>query len=76
MRKTYKSMSKMLWKPFQGEYEKQPYDIMLHDGTIIVCWPNAGVMHQMMGEGGGRYECPKDFFMFRPAIIEPLRGMS
>lgn len=29
--------------PWDGEYEKEFYDVELHDGEVVAeCWPNAG----------------------------------
>lgn len=34
------------WKSYNGEYEKEWYDIELESGDIIEqCWPNAGWFH-------------------------------
>ena len=34
------------WIKYEGEYEKEFYDIKLHSGEIIPnCWPNAGTFH-------------------------------
>ena len=34
------------WKQYDFNYEKEWYDIELHDGSIIgPCWPNAGSFH-------------------------------
>ncbi len=31
--------------PFDGDYEKEFYDVRLADGEIVLaCWPNAGKM--------------------------------
>lgn len=38
------------WLPFTGQYEKQFYDIKLHDGHVLEhCWPNADTFHTDMG---------------------------
>lgn len=38
------------FKPWDGGYEKQFYDVQLSSGVIIEhCWPNAGVMTPMDG---------------------------
>jgi hypothetical protein len=40
------------FKPWDGEYNKQYYDVLLPDGRIIAtCWPNAGKMVAMNGSG-------------------------
>jgi hypothetical protein len=43
---------KQEWKKYEGDYEKEGYDIMLKDGTIIEnCWPNARTFHALDGSG-------------------------
>lgn len=33
------------FSPWNGDYEKQHYDVLMNDGNIIEqCWPNAGKM--------------------------------
>ncbi len=42
------------WEDFtlNYDYEKDPYDVQLADGTIVKwCWPNAGKMCAMDGSG-------------------------
>lgn len=40
------------WKPFDGEYDKKGYDVLLPDGTeVLWCWPNAGFMNATDGSG-------------------------
>jgi len=52
----HKKVSKVMqWKMFDGEYEKEWYDIKLKTGEIIhQCWPNAGKFHPP--NGGRQYE--------------------
>ena len=39
------------WQIFDGEYEKEWYDIKLKTGEIIhQCWPNAGNFHAPIGK--------------------------
>lgn len=40
------------FKPWDGEYNKQFYDVLLPNGDILkACWPNAGKMVSMDGSG-------------------------
>lgn len=40
------------FKPFEGEYEKQFYDVRLPSGEIVKnCYPNAGFMNETGGAG-------------------------
>jgi hypothetical protein len=37
--------SDVTFQTWDGEYEKQFYDVLLPDGDVVVCWPNAGRLH-------------------------------
>lgn len=38
------------WERFLGDYEKQPYDVVLDSGEVLVgLWPNAGTFIDMSG---------------------------
>lgn len=39
------------WQPYIGDYDKQEYDIKLHDGTIVEnCYPNGGKFNSLSDE--------------------------
>lgn len=43
------------WQPYEGDYEKQEYDIRLLDGTVATnCYPHAGYFNSMSGEYDGQ----------------------
>jgi len=38
------------WIPYNGDYEKQFYNIRLKDGRVLkCCWPNAGMWFVLNG---------------------------
>jgi hypothetical protein len=39
------TVSEVEFRDWDGEYEKLFYDVLLPDGDVVVCWPNAGRMH-------------------------------
>lgn len=55
------------FETWNGEYEKQDYEVKLEDGTIVRCWPNAGRMVSM--DGTGREWAPEDEPLVR--VAEP-----
>lgn len=46
------------WHKFTGRYIKTMYQVRLACGDIILCWPNAGMLHAM--DGSGRQFTDKD----------------
>ena len=68
------------WKPYEGDYEKEEYDIRLQDNRIVKnCWPNAGDFHVLLGETRGetipgtevktiRVSKPTSFAILNPEI--------
>lgn len=52
------------FKVWDGEYEKEFYDVRLPSGEIILCWPNSGVMNSL--DGSGRV------FRFDTELLRPI----
>lgn len=58
------------WQPFEGDYDKQHYDALLPDGTIVpYCWPNAGVLCATDGSGN---TWSKGKCQYRVSALHPL----
>ena len=59
--------------PWDGEYEKEFYDVLLPSGEVVKhCWPNAGFMNDIMGNGPQRQWSPKDGVKVRPSPDHPM----
>ena len=51
------------WERYLGEYEKQPYDVVLDSGELLVeVWPNAGTFNDMSG-GDRTVPCDRAVWM-------------
>lgn len=66
------------WKPYEGDYEKEEYDVRLQDNRIVMnCWPNAGDFHVLLGEMQGKVVPGGEVRMIRvsePTSFEMLNG--
>ena len=59
------------FRPWDGDYEKVHYDVLLKDGTMRKwCWPNAGKFHD--GHGDGRTITAKEILGIRESPNHPL----
>lgn len=59
------------WKLFEGEYEKEWYDIKTMDGTIHKhCWPNAGFMNAVHSKDSPKFGVGECYY--RLSITHPL----
>lgn len=54
----------VLW---DGDYEKQPYEVKLLTGEVFVCYPNAGRMHDLKS---GQCWWPHEVEGIRPTTWE------
>lgn len=70
-------MEEVPFRPFEGDYEKQWYEVRLPDGEILLCWPNAGKMIAIDGSGGEW--SPSDGIEYRETLrnpsTEPIDGI-
>jgi hypothetical protein len=56
------------WKPYEGDCEKEEYDVRLQDNRIVTrCWPNAGKFQVLLGDMAGRLIEGADVKAFRPS---------
>lgn len=57
--------------PFDGDYVKKFYDVLLNDGNIVIhCWPNAGKFAAT--DGSGRFFEPEDIKGVRLSLTHPM----
>jgi hypothetical protein len=50
--------------PWDGDYSKHFYDVLLPTSEVVLCYPNAGKMHALL-DGSGRE--------FRPRQVKGVR---
>lgn len=51
------------WQIFDGDYEKNIYEVKDSEGKIYECWPNAGRMVAL--DGSGKEFFPEDKVLHR-----------
>ncbi len=62
------------FKPWDGDYDKQWYDVLLPDGEVVCCcWPNSGKMNET--KQPFRAWLPSDHICVRPCADQSVEGI-